>query len=54
MAHFYVVTDLGTMPGGSSSSATAINDRDQVVGSSEVAGGNNHAFFWTAGAMQLP
>jgi probable HAF family extracellular repeat protein len=52
MAHFYTVTDLGTLPGGNSSSAAAINDLGQVVGSSWVAGGNIHAFFWAQGAMQ--
>lgn len=54
VARFYVVTDLGTMSAGNSSSGTAINDRGQVVDSSEVAGGNNDAFLWTAGARQLP
>jgi probable HAF family extracellular repeat protein len=52
MTHFYLVIDLGTLPGGNSSSAAAINDLGQVVGSSDVAGGTEHAFLWRAGALQ--
>lgn len=46
------VTDLGTLPGGFDSSATAINASGQVAGSAETAEGHGHAFFWTrAGGM---
>src|SRR5438034_11113878 len=31
----YTVTDLGTLPGGTESQASAINDRGEVAGSSE-------------------
>jgi probable HAF family extracellular repeat protein len=46
----YSVTDLGTFPWGDWSRANAVNDSDQVTGSSgtEV---NFHAFFWDAGTM---
>jgi uncharacterized membrane protein len=43
MTHFYVVIDLGMLPSGNSSSAAAINDLGQVVGSSEVAGRKDHS-----------
>ena len=44
MAEYYVVTDLGTLPGGASSNAYGINDSGQVVGSSQVAGGEQSRF----------
>src|SRR5690242_8555759 len=47
VVEYYVVTDLGTLPGGASSNAYDINDRGQVVGSSQVAAGQNHAVLWT-------
>ena len=37
--------DLGTL-GGTSSTATGINHRGQVIGTSDVAGGGAHAFLW--------
>jgi len=47
------VQDLGTLPGGSTSQAKAINDAGQVVGSSDLGQGVLHAFIWTsASAMQ--
>ena len=46
----YSVVDLGTL-GGESSYALALNDRGQVVGSSQVADGSWHGFVWRAGTM---
>jgi probable HAF family extracellular repeat protein len=41
------MTDLGTLPGGDHSNATAINDLGQVVGHSSTNGpGNYHAFIY--------
>ena len=42
--------DLGTL-GGSGSSASAINDRGEVVGSSDTASGDTHGFVWEDGRM---
>lgn len=42
-------TDLGTLPGGTSSAANAINDAGQVVGQSTGSGFSAHAFLWTPG-----
>jgi probable HAF family extracellular repeat protein len=48
---YYKVVDLGTL-GGSSSWPSAINDKGQVVGSSNLAGDqNNHAFLYKDGKM---
>ncbi|MEU7906143.1 hypothetical protein [Actinoplanes sp. NPDC049118] len=44
------MTDLGVLPGGSHSYAAAINDRGDVVGYSETAGGP-HAFRWREGVL---
>jgi probable HAF family extracellular repeat protein len=46
------VTDLGTLPGGTTSVGYAINGAGQIVGASAVAGNSGtHAFFYN-GAMQ--
>jgi probable HAF family extracellular repeat protein len=45
------MTDLGTLPGGSSSIAHGINDSGQVVGWADTSGGNWHAFLYSNGAM---
>jgi probable HAF family extracellular repeat protein len=42
-----VVTDLGTLPGGRTSGARAINPAGQVVGASETAAHESHATLWT-------
>jgi probable HAF family extracellular repeat protein len=45
-----VATTIDTL-GGSSTLAAALNDRAQVVGGSQTAGGDFHAFQWRKGAM---
>ncbi|HZN18238.1 MAG TPA: hypothetical protein VFB84_08655 [Micromonosporaceae bacterium] len=42
--------DLGTL-GGAASTATAINNRGEVVGYSNLPDGTTHAFLWRAGRM---
>jgi probable HAF family extracellular repeat protein len=44
------IIDLGTL-GGRHGSARGINERGQVVGSSEVPAGESHAFLWDKGHM---
>jgi probable HAF family extracellular repeat protein len=39
------MTDLGTLPGGETSAASAVNERGEVVGTADTATGN-HAFRW--------
>jgi probable HAF family extracellular repeat protein len=39
--------DLGTLPGGSSSTATDINDLGQVIGDATTADGDTHPFLWS-------
>jgi probable HAF family extracellular repeat protein len=46
-----VAYDLGTLRG-ESSTAFAINNRGQVVGQSETAAGETHAFLWEDGVMR--
>jgi probable HAF family extracellular repeat protein len=43
----FTVKDLGTLPNGFGSVARGINDRGQVVGSSNATGQLNHAALWT-------
>jgi probable HAF family extracellular repeat protein len=47
----YRIVDLGTL-GGTTSTADAINERGQVAGWSDTAGGNHHAFLYGDGIMQ--
>ena len=42
--------DLGTL-GGPQTDAYGINDRAQVVGSSDTKSGESHAFLWEKGSM---
>ena len=44
----YIVTDLGTL-GGTSSSAYGINNSGQVVGDAAISNGYTHAFLWQSG-----
>jgi probable HAF family extracellular repeat protein len=50
--------DLGTLPGGKISGASAVNNRGEVIGTAESVGGcgDRHVFFWTAagGMIDLP
>lgn len=48
-AVYYTVTDLGTL--GGPSSAEAVNDSAVVVGNSQTAAGDYHAFVWRNGVM---
>jgi probable HAF family extracellular repeat protein len=41
-----VMMDLGTLPGGDQSQASAINPRGQIVGVSTTASGEQHATLW--------
>ncbi len=40
------MTDLGTLPGGFSSSAAAVNDSGQIVGDADTQNGIDHAFLY--------
>ena len=44
------IIDLGTL-GGTYSSPQAINERGQIIGMSQAATGEEHAFFWQNGVM---
>jgi probable HAF family extracellular repeat protein len=43
--------DLGTLPGGTHSWATGINNKGQIVGYSTIASGQTHAFLYSGGTM---
>src|SRR5437868_11681000 len=45
----YDITDLGTLPGGTFSLATYVNNNGLVTGLSTVADGTQHAFLWYKG-----
>jgi probable HAF family extracellular repeat protein len=47
-----VMNDLGTLPGGTYSSASAINDLGQVVGTADAAGTPSQGFLWDQGTMR--
>lgn len=47
-----VSQDLGVLPGHTTSSARAVNNKGQVVGDSVTAGGASHAFLWDMGTMR--
>src|SRR5438445_270926 len=46
----FAISDLGTL-GGETSSASSLNDLWQVVGSSLISAGAEHAFLYSAGRM---
>lgn len=47
-----VTIDLGTLPGGSRSSAVAVDDALTIAGQSETAGGAFHAVRWHHGIIE--
>src|SRR5215467_12630934 len=47
-----VMIDLGTLPGGSRSSAVAIDETGTIAGQSETAGGAFHAVRWRHGVIE--
>lgn len=46
------MTDLGTLPGGHSSAAWAVNDRGWIVGAADTADGTQHAVLWRDGTIR--
>jgi probable HAF family extracellular repeat protein len=49
--HRWVIRDLGTL-GGQTSTAVALNESGQVVGTSVTARGERHAFLWRADVLR--
>jgi probable HAF family extracellular repeat protein len=49
----HTLADMGTPPGGSSSTACAINNAGQIAGSSDTTGGALHAFLFEGGFRDL-
>src|SRR4051794_35742406 len=49
----YSVTDLGTLPGGSSSVGFGINFARQITGRAATASGFDHAFLYSNGEMSV-
>jgi probable HAF family extracellular repeat protein len=49
---FYKIIDLGTLPGGTFSQATAINNSGLVSGISTAADGTQHAVLWERGRIK--
>src|SRR5450432_1009533 len=47
----YIVTDLGTLPGGTFSQATFVSHNGLVTGVSTVADGTQHAVLWYKGRI---
>jgi phospholipase C len=47
----YSVIDLGTLPGGTGSTAVAINNNGQVVGYADTSNAITHAFLYSGGKM---
>jgi probable HAF family extracellular repeat protein len=50
--YYYEVQDLGTLPGGSSSYPSHINDSGKAVGCADTASGQYHAFLYKDGVMK--
>src|SRR5437773_576491 len=48
----YTVTDLGTLPGGTFSQATFVNNNGLVTGLATVPDGTQHAVLWRGGRMK--
>ena len=53
VAFEYHLTDLGMQPGFVLAEATAINNRQQIVGRVEDANQLSHAFLWENGSMRI-
>ena len=47
----YTITDLGTLPGGTFSQATYVNNDGSVTGISTAADGSQHAVLWVGGQI---